>query len=82
MDNINDTIRPMQALCPKWICGHRVEGDIKFLNQRQYMSVHKDAEFDGLAKHIAFVDKNQTALVFSNKGNCYKLKTEIYLLDG
>ena len=83
VDNINDTIvDPCEAALSPGKCGYvviGVEGDIKFLNQRQYMSVHKDAEssgYDGLAKHIAFVDKNQTALVFSNKGNCYKLKTE------
>ncbi|MFW5780882.1 MAG: DNA gyrase/topoisomerase IV subunit A, partial [Bacillota bacterium] len=83
VDNIDDTIvDPCEVALSTGKCGYvviGVEGDIKFLNQRQYMSVHKDAEssgYDGLAKNIAFVDKHQTALIFTNKGNCYKLKTE------
>lgn len=86
IDNIDDTIvDPCEVALMGGKCGYvaiGAEGDIKFLNQRQYMSVHKDAEasgYDGLARSVDFVDKQNVALAFSNLGNCYKLNTDTML---
>lgn len=59
-----------------------IQGGIKFLNQRNYMSVHKDAEssgYDGFAKDVKYIDKEEVALIFTNKGNCIKLNTDTIL---
>jgi DNA gyrase subunit A len=83
VDSIDSTIvDPCEEALKGGKCGYAVidvEGGLKFLTQRQYMSVHKDAEssgYDGLAKAAVYTDKAQTALVFSNFGNCYKLDTD------
>ena len=87
VDSIDDImIDPCEeALKGSGKCGYAVisaEGGIKFLNARNFMSVHKDAEssgYDGLAKAVAYVDKTDTAIIFTNKGNCIKLNTETML---
>lgn len=86
IDNIDDTIvDPCEVALMGGKCGYvaiGAEGNIKFLNQRQYMSVHKDAEasgYDGLARSVDFVDKQNITIVFSNLGNCYRLNTDTML---
>ncbi len=83
IDSIDDTIvDPCEEALKGGKCGYAVidaEGGLKFLTQRQFMSVHKDAEssgYDGLAKSAIYADKAETALIFSSQGNCYKLDTE------
>lgn len=83
IDNIDDTIvDPCEEALKGGKCGYAVidvEGGLKFLTQRQFMSVHKDAEssgYDGLAKSAVYADKTESVLVFSTSGNCYKLDTE------
>lgn len=83
VDSIDDTIiDPAEVALKGGKSGYAIidtEGGIKFLNPRNYMSVHKDAEssgFDGLAKSVVYTDKANTPLIFTNKGNCFKLNTE------
>ena len=84
VDSISETIAdPCEAALKNGKKGYVVigaEGEIKFVNQRQFMTTHKDAissGVDGLAKDVVFIDKGYTALVFSNFGKCYRLDTEI-----
>ena len=57
--------------------GYNVEGNIKFMNKKTYNSAAKEfketSTLHEIYKIITKTDSEKTAVIFTNKGNCYKV---------
>ena len=50
-------------------------GNVRFVNPRRYMIADRTnpTSVDETAKDLVYVEKNETVVVFGDKGNCYRL---------